>query len=296
MLTVQSPAKINLTLEVLAKRPDDYHEIRSVMQTVDLCDSIEIDENGAAARIEIHTNQMACPVDEKNLVWQAVHWLREETGFDLGLSFRIEKRIPIGGGLGGGSSNAASVLNALCAGYSLEMGRDALIRIASRIGSDVPFFLLGGTALATGRGEVLHDTHQLPESHFVVCNPGFPADTGRVYGSSILREAIGRRDVDENLSERFLAHIRKPDLFKYMCNDLQGPALGLYPRIRELLEFFSELGVPNAMLSGSGSTVFAPVASSEEGELTVRKLEMAGYFARCCKSIGREAAPRVVHD
>ncbi|MCD6326235.1 4-(cytidine 5'-diphospho)-2-C-methyl-D-erythritol kinase [bacterium] len=290
MLTVQSPAKINLTLEVLAERPDGYHEIRSVMQTVDLCDSITIDENGGPSRIEIHTNQMACPVDEKNLVWQAVHWLQAETGFDLGFTFRIEKRIPIGGGLGGGSSNAASVLNALCNSYSLKIGRDSLIRIASRIGSDVPFFLLGGTALATGRGEILRDTLQLPESHFVLCNPGLSVNTGRVYSSSILKRAVEQRGVDVNLSEQFLAHILEPGRFEYMCNDLQKAALGPYPTIRELLALFSELGVSNTMLSGSGSTVFTPVRSPEEGELLVKKLEIAGYFAECCKSIGRENA------
>ncbi|MBN1593257.1 MAG: 4-(cytidine 5'-diphospho)-2-C-methyl-D-erythritol kinase, partial [Candidatus Coatesbacteria bacterium] len=139
MLKIESPAKLNLVLEVLGKRPDGFHEIRSVMQTIDLCDEIIIEEHPASNHIELHTDKMACPVDEKNLVWFAVQLLREKTSFDKGLQITINKHIPIGGGLGGGSSNSGTVILALVHNYALKISDADLWRIAGRIGSDVAF-------------------------------------------------------------------------------------------------------------------------------------------------------------
>ena len=155
VLKIRSPAKLNLVLEVLGERADGYHEVRTVMQSIDLCDEISIEGHSLAGHLELHTNVMSCPVDEKNLVWQAIHWLREATGLEEGFVITIDKSIPVSAGLGGGSSNAGAVLAALVARYKLNVGHGVLRQTASRIGSDVPFFLVGGTSHATGRGEIV---------------------------------------------------------------------------------------------------------------------------------------------
>ncbi len=287
MLKIKSPAKINLVLEVLRKRADDYHDIRTVMQSIDLCDEITIEELPVARHFELHTDTMSCPVDEKNLVWQAIHWLREATGFDAGLAITINKNIPIGGGLGGGSSNAGAVLLALVAQYGLDIGRDDLQRIASRLGSDVSFFLVGGTALATGRGEIVQTAPDLPKTAFVLANPGIRADTERVYAALRLRGTANKRASASNACAAFLDAPHGPKRWELMTNDLLPAARRLYPRIDEVFAMFSALGIDRAMLSGSGATVFAPVASLDEGKELVVRLETAGFWAATCESLDR---------
>ena len=295
MLTLSSPAKINLTLEVLSKRPDGYHEVRTLMQTVDLCDSITIEELPKARSLEIHVDKMSCPTDERNLVWQAIHWLRESTGFDVGLSVTIEKRIPIGGGLGGGSSNGAAVLLTVANQYGLLVDGESLLEIASRLGSDVPFFLLGGTAQATGRGEIIEPVADLPASLFVLCSPGVSTETARVYSSSVLSRSLKRkRDHAVNVTEEFLSAIGTEDRWKYMVNELQPSALSLYPGIGKMLDLLLEMGAPRPLLTGSGSTVFTPVASREQAELVVAKMRTAGFWATSVESVAREAYRKLV--
>ena len=294
MLKIKSPAKLNLVLEVLRRRPDDYHDIRTVMQSIDLCDSITIEEHPTAGHIELHTDMMACPVDERNLIWQAVHYLRDATGFDVGLAITIEKRIPIGGGLGGGSSNAGTVLLALVGQYGLDISRADLNRTASRIGSDVAFFLIGGTAVATGRGESVEEVPELPRTGFVLANPGVFVKTGQVYANLDLGEKNNERWSARNASERFLSQSGGPICWEFMLNDLQPAARRLYPRIEEVFEIFSALGVRHAMLSGSGETVFAPLKSLDEGNELVIRLQTAGFWAAACESMDRSQFHRSV--
>ena len=287
MLKIKSPAKINLVLEVLGKRADDYHDVRTVMQSIDLCDELGIEEHPIDRHLELHTDTMSCPVDEKNLVWQAIHWLRDATGFDVGLAITIDKNIPIGGGLGGGSSNAGAVLVALIARYELDISRDDLHRIASRIGSDVSFFLVGGTALATGRGEIVQKAPDLPKTAFVLAKPGISVDTARVYAGLRLRQTADGRASTANACAAFLDHPHGAKRWELLKNDLQPAARRLYPRIDEVFAMFSALGIDRAMLSGSGATVFAPVASLNAGKELVVRLETAGFWAATCESIDR---------
>lgn len=293
MLKIESPAKINLTLEVLGKRPDGFHEIRSLMQTIDLCDSVTIEEHRTRGHIEMHSDTMGCPVDEKNLVWQAVQLLRDATGFDLGLSITIQKRIYVAGGLGGGSSNAGTVLRALVDRYQLDIDSQSLFALASRIGSDVPFFLVGGTALATGRGEKIEEVEQLPQSVFVLANPRVSVETRRVYESKTLAEQIINRRISGNASAHFLEHIASPDRWRFMTNDLQAPARSLYPAIDELLTTFAAMGIEQPMLAGSGGTVFANIGSLERGEALVSRLKLAGFSALTCHSIDHRQFERL---
>ena len=287
MLKLRPPAKINLVLEVLRKRADGYHDVRTVMQSIDLCDEITIEEHPTAGHLELHTDTMRCPVDEKNLVWQAIHWLREATGFDAGLAITMNKNIPIGGGLGGGSSDAGAVLLALVSHYGLDISRDGLYRIAARIGSDVSFFLVGGTALATGRGEIVNQLPDLPETAFVLANPRIAIDTSRVYAGLGLKETKVELASTKNACAAFLDHPHSPKRWELMKNDLQSAARRLYPRLDEVFAMLSALGAEHPTLSGSGATVFAPVKSHDEGKELVVRLQTAGFWAAACQSINR---------
>ena len=287
MLKLRPPAKINLVLEVLRKRADGYHDIRTVMQSIDLCDEVTVEEHPTAGHLELHTDTMRCPVDEKNLVWQAIHWLREATGFDAGLAITINKNIPIGGGLGGGSSDAGAVLLALVSQYGLDIGRDDLNRIAARIGSDVSYFLVGGTALATARGEIVNQMPDLPETAFVLANPRLAVDTSRVYASLGLKETKEGLASTRNACAAFLDHPHGPKRWELTKNDLEPAARRLYPRLNEVFAMLLALGAEHPMLSGSGATVFAPVKSLDDGKELVVRLQTAGFWAVACQSINR---------
>jgi len=293
VLKIRSPAKINLVLEVLGERADGYHEVRTVMQSIDLCDEILIEEHPLAGHLELHTNTMSCPVDEKNLVWQAIHWLREATGFNKGLVITIDKNIPVSAGFGGGSSNAGTVLAALVAKYGLNVGHNVLHQIAGRVGSDVSFFLIGGTALATGRGEIVADAPQLPKTSFVLASPGIPVETGRVYRGLRLTGA-SRARAPKDACSSFLAQIARPECWEMMANDLEATARRLYPSINDVFEVLSALGVKHAMVSGSGGAVFAPVESPEAAKQLALRLSTAGFWSQACESMDRAEFKRGV--
>lgn len=294
MLKIKSPAKINLTLEVLKERPDGYHQIRSVMQTVDLCDEILIEETPTPGAIQIHTDSIQCPVDERNLVWQALWWLRKATGFDRGLSIQITKNIPIGAGLGGGSSNAASVLAAVIHHFGIQIDQERLVAIAAQVGSDVPFFLIGGTALATGRGERVRPTNPIPKTHFLLLNPGFPVDTAKVYRSEKLKEWLGARPAGSNASARFLSAIEEGEPWRFIVNELEPAARACYPRIGEAFDLLAAMAVPYAVMTGSGPTVVAPIADRKTALQLENRARIAGFWAQTCVPVDGEAFGRLV--
>lgn len=287
MLKIRSPAKLNLVLEVLGERADGYHEIRTVMQSIDLCDEISIEEHPLAGHLELHTNTMRCPVDEKNLVWQAIHWLREATGFEKGLVITIDKNIPVSAGFGGGSSNAGAVLAALVKRYRLNVTQSVLHQTASRIGSDVSFFLVGGTVLATGRGEIVAEATQLAKTSFILACPSILVETRKVYRGLRLASTPAKATSPANACASFLAHINQPECWEMMKNDLEAPARQLYPSIDEVFEMLSALGVKHAMLSGSGGAVFAPVESPDVATKLAIRLNTAGFWSRTCESMDR---------
>ena len=180
-LTVEAPAKLNLTLDVLGRRADGYHDLNMVMQSVALSDTITL-ELGTGGPLSVRTNLGFLPNNEKNLAAAAALALQRETGRDAGgLSIAIHKRIPVCAGMGGGSSDAAAVLRAL--NGALETGLDPLelARLGEQVGSDVPYCVLGGTALAQGRGEVLTPLPSLPRCAVVVCKPSFSISTPELF-------------------------------------------------------------------------------------------------------------------
>ncbi|MEZ6195689.1 MAG: 4-(cytidine 5'-diphospho)-2-C-methyl-D-erythritol kinase [Planctomycetota bacterium] len=242
-------AKINLFLEVPARRPDGYHEIETVMHEIDLADEIEL-ERAAETRLEI--DDPALDLGEDNLALRALRALERRLDRPLDAVVRIRKRIPAGGGLGGGSSDATAVLRGLDRLHGLGLDPREIESVAAEVGSDTAFFARGGTALCRGRGELVSPLPRGPRLAFVLVLPGIHVPTGPVFGALRLPE----RPRSSYALLRRMAWDRSiapgdPALF----NRLEAPARRLHP---ELDAFFVELDEPDARLSGSGSTIFLP--------------------------------------
>ena len=253
--TVLARAKLNLTLDVLGKRPDGYHDLKMVMQSVALADTLTV-ETGTGEGLEVRTDLSFLPNNEKNLAAAAALAFQTVTGRDLGgVAIAIEKRIPVCAGMGGGSSDAAAVLRSL--ERMLGTGQDlaALARIGERVGSDVPYCVLRGTALAEGRGEVLTPLSALPHCHVVICKPAFSISTPELFRAVDGVRLRCRPDTDGVLAA-------------LEAGDLGGVARRMYnvfedvlpPRQRaEVAAIRSVLvqhGALGANMSGTGPTVF----------------------------------------
>jgi len=273
-LTLPSPAKINLFLEVLAKRDDGYHEIRSALQVIDLSDQVTLTktEGGIVVRVKGE----AAPSGQENLAYRAAELLLRETGIKGGAEVTIEKRIPVGGGLGGGSSNAATTLWGLNLLFGLELSLETLMELGARLGADVPFFFLGGLAFATGRGERLQPLPPLPTWWVVVANPGFPISTGWVY------QALAPPLTDEALTltiKDLLLRCEGERALSLSFNRLEEVVLPRYPEVARLKGLLTSWGAKPALMAGSGSSVFGMVPERRQGEAMVERLREAGLRA-----------------
>ena len=246
-LTVESFAKVNRSLRVLGKRSDGYYEIDTIFQTVDLSDRmdfLEREEKGVALTIE----GADLPFGDENLVLRAAKALLARAGVTRGADIHLSKRIPIGGGMGGGSSNAAAALRGLSALWELTLTEGDLHTLAASLGSDVPFFLLGGRARGTGRGEILEPLEDGPEEWLVLVLPPFSLSTAVVYGA-LAAPALTDSAAATNLPGSDSGG--GPDR-----NDLEPAAESLRGELRRFRAALSDSGATSARLSGSGSTVF----------------------------------------
>ena len=278
-------AKINLTLEVLGRRADGYHEVKTVLQTIDLADKLHFTR---APRLEIQSSEPRLD-GEDNLVWMAADALRRSTGCDDGARIRLEKHIPIGMGLGGGSSDAAATLKALNSLWRLNMGHEDLRSTGASLGADVPFFVEGGTALGEGRGTTITALPALQQSWIVLlCTSGYrdsgiPATpkTARLY--SMLRPehytdgTHTRRLVDALRNGRF----SQDRLF----NVFERVAPSAFVGLGRAQQDFLGAGVDAVHLSGTGPALYGFVSSKEEGEGVVRSLKRKGLDAYCVSTI-----------
>jgi 4-diphosphocytidyl-2-C-methyl-D-erythritol kinase len=276
-LTAEAFAKVNRSLRVLGKRPDGFHELDTVFQTVDLTDTLfflEGEEGGrAAGHVSLTIEGAELPADDSNLILRAAASLQERFGPRRGARIHLSKRIPIGGGMGGGSSNAASALRGLAALWRLPATEADLHALAVSLGSDVPFFLLGGRARGRGRGEVLTPLPDGPEEWLVLAFPPFSLSTAAVYGA-FSGAALTDSGAQTNL--------RGPDSGGGPDrNDLEPAAESLRGELRRLRLALSEHGATSARLSGSGSTVFGVFGDEKsarrafEGLAGLRKEMMA---------------------
>jgi 4-diphosphocytidyl-2-C-methyl-D-erythritol kinase len=247
-----SPAKINFGLRILGKRPDGYHAIETILQMLDLCDWLTFRANDTGT-IALTCRPPTLPTDERNLVIRAARSLQQLSHASHGVDITLEKRIPIAAGLGGGSSNAATALLALNHLWGLKCPATVLHQLAAQLGSDVPFFLNGPTALAAGRGEVLSPIPPLPPLTGVLVNPGFGVSAGWAYGQ--FRDRSLGSDQTLAITLRALQNQELSLLADAIINDLEPGVAAVYPVIREMQEALRAVGAVATFLSGSGPTV-----------------------------------------
>ncbi|WP_102693389.1 4-(cytidine 5'-diphospho)-2-C-methyl-D-erythritol kinase [Rummeliibacillus pycnus] len=255
MLYVKAPAKINLTLDVLYKRPDGYHEVEMVMTTVDLADRVglKIRNDG---QILIHSSSNFVPDDQRNLAYQAAKLLQDTYSVQKGVSITIDKQIPVAAGLAGGSSDAAATLKGLNTLWNLNLSIDKLAELGAKIGSDVSFCVYGGTAIARGRGEKIEHIATPPSCWVVLAKPTIGVSTAAVYGGLNIEE------VKHPNTLQMRQAIEDKD-YTLLCstigNVLESVTLKLHPEVAVIKEQMSRFGADAVLMSGSGPTVFGLV-------------------------------------
>ena len=255
MVTVKATAKINLTLDTLYKREDNYHEVEMIMTMVDLADYVTVSEL-PEDKIVIKSNEFGIPLNEKNLAFQAAKLFKRHFEIDKGVEIFIKKRIPVAAGLAGGSSNAAATLKALRRLWKVDCTLEELAELGASLGSDIPFCVIGGTALATGRGELIKPIPSPPKCWVILIKPRIGVSTKVVY------EALDANAAHHPDTEGMLASIAAQD-YKGICqrlgNSLEDVTFSKYPEVAEIKNKLIQFGVDAALMSGSGPTVFALV-------------------------------------
>lgn len=273
-IKVRALAKINLGLDVLGKREDGYHEVRMVMQTIHLYDRIlirRIKASGIRGSIKVVTNLFYLPSNENNLVYKAAKLLRDEFGIRDGVFINLKKYIPVAAGLAGGSSDAAAVLFGMNRMFQLGLSLDELMERGVKIGADVPYCLLRGTALAEGIGEELTPLKPVPKCLVLVAKPSVSVSTKYVYENLRLDDNMVHPDMDALLSA-----IDKQDLKQIaanMGNVLETVTIPRYPVILRIKEEMKRMGALNAMMSGSGPTVFGLFESEQRAKAAYKEIK-----------------------
>lgn len=264
-------AKVNLTLDVLGKRPDGYHDIKSVMQTISVRDDVEIDV-GTGKPWNLLCSREDIPTDETNLAWKAAKVFCDAAGRDPnGLEIRITKRIPSEAGLGGGSADAAAVLRALNRHYNSPFSILALAELGAQVGSDVPFCVLCGTAEVTGRGEYLRVLPRIPECFFVVVKPKFAASTPELY-RKLDETAISRRP-DHNAMESALLSGDLNAVAENLCNVFDPLVTAEHLELNYIKSILNSYGALGMQMTGSGSAVFGILPSFEYAAVVCNMLK-----------------------
>ena len=257
MIKIEGNAKINLTLDILGKRPDGYHEVAMVMQSIGLHDTIEMEKSAAGIALTINVPWLRA--DEKNLAWRAAALMQQEYGLSGGVNMRLTKRIPVAAGLAGGSADAAAVLRGMNRLYELGLSDAKLCELGARLGSDIPFCLLGGTMLSTGRGEVLTRLSNLPETWVVLAKPRISVSTAWAYQN--YDEQGAEQHPDNARIQQEIARWDRKAVAKLLCNVLESVTIKRYDVISRYKTMMLEQGAMASMMSGSGPTVFGLVGS-----------------------------------
>lgn len=257
-LTLLAPAKINLCLHVLRKRADGYHDLAMLMQRLSLYDRITLDltDNGEVA---VRCDNLPLAPGEENIAARAARCLLRRAGSRHGVTITIDKQIPVAAGLGGGSSDAATVLLGLNQLLGLDLGREELMAEGVKLGADVPFFVFGETAWATGIGDRLQPLPPLPPVHYVLVNPGVAVSTAWVYQNLALTSS---RALDK--LPQFPGTML--ELAGLLHNDLERVTIDRYPVIAQIKQRLLDRGALGALMSGSGPTVFGMFAARHDAE------------------------------
>ncbi len=267
-MTLLAPAKINLGLFVHGKRPDGYHEIETVLQMVSLYDEITIDEGEG---IELILDGFGLPAGEENLIVRAARLICREVGKEPQFRIRLKKKIPVGAGLGGGSSDAASTLAGLNRLWGNPLSRERLMELSVQLGMDVPFFLFSATAKATGRGEILDALPSpAPSLWVLLVHPALKVSTREVYEGL----KLGLTTKHKHISMRRFSVTTFKNGPSELSNDLERVTFKAYPLLREIKESLFELGALGGAMSGSGSTLFGIFPDREAADAAGRALEL----------------------
>jgi len=281
-LRVFSFAKINLTLAVLGRRPDGYHNVETVFQTIDLADELDF---RPSAEINLTCEGLPDVSEKDNIIWKAALSLAERTGERRGAAITLRKKIPSGAGLGGGSGNAAAALLGLRRFWNLNISDADICAIASSLGSDVPFFLMGGAALGKGRGEILAALPDFQPEHLVVIFPGVSVSTASAYQA--LNLGLTSADSDPRI-QFFLGLAKNGSSWRAgIFNDFETAILPAYPEIAEAKSFLEKRGAIAALLSGSGSSVFGFFQSEESARAAAAVAGQANWRVFPAKTLTR---------
>jgi 4-diphosphocytidyl-2-C-methyl-D-erythritol kinase len=285
-INVPAFAKINLGLRVRGRRPDGYHEISTIFQTVTLHDTLSFQATTDGS-LGLVCSDPSIPADDSNLVLRAAAALRERFGVSQGVRVELEKVIPAGGGLGGGSADAAVTLAALATLWGVETDAGQLAEIGARLGADVPFFLAGGTALGTGTGTDIRPLEDAPEMHLVIVTPGAHVSTAEAYGA-LGAPALTKVGPLVNLSVSRTEADFPDSLCGVWSNDFEAVVVRLYPEIGRARKTLVESGAERVMLSGSGSSVFGVFESKGAAARARETLKPeSGWEVFACETLTR---------
>lgn len=261
-IQMKALAKVNLGLDVIRRREDGYHEVKMIMQTLDLFDHVTLEKRDEAG-ITLETNLSFLPVDEQNIAYRAAKMLMDEFQIPGGLHIKIEKNIPVAAGMAGGSTNGAAVLYGMNKIYQLGLSTKELMERGVRLGADVPYCILRGTVLSEGIGEVLTPVAPMPDCYILVAKPPISVSTKHVYENLKLDQIKTHPDIDgmiDALAAKDLAGITSR-----MENVLETVTIPEHPEIQLIKDQMMEAGALNALMSGSGPTVFGIFEDKEQG-------------------------------
>jgi 4-diphosphocytidyl-2-C-methyl-D-erythritol kinase len=281
-ISFKTPAKVNFGLHILGKREDGFHELETLFQMVNWCDEIKIE--CLSRGLELVCNQPDIPTDKGNLVIRAAHILQTRYPERCkGARIHLNKNIPHGAGLGGGSGNAAGVLLGLNFLWGLKLKREDLISVASELGSDVPFFLFSPCAIGRGRGEILEPVKNSIRFYVLMVYPGFAVPTASVYGN--LKLKLTKRENNISILKNFLLQSEFAQLGATWSNDLELFVFKEYPGLSGIKKEMLALGAKGALLSGSGSTVFGIFDNPETANSAHARLDRGKFMLFLAESV-----------
>ena len=272
VISLKAPAKVNLFLEILGKRDDGFHEIETIMQEIDLADSLQFEETQEGVTLEC--NDKNIPANQDNLVCKAANLILEECGIKKGVLINLEKNIPVGAGLGGGSSDAATTLKALNSLWKVGLNNEELMEFAAKLGSDIPFFINGKTALCRGRGELITPVEVRNRMDYIILFPRVHISTETIYKNLKIDLTKKRKDVSFFLDA--LKYSEVAGISKLLFNRLEEIIFATYPdllQVKSTLESFDFCGLS---ISGSGSAFFGLCNDRHQAEVIKSKVESSG--------------------
>ena len=262
-ISMKAYAKINLGLDVIGKLENGYHEVRMIMQSVDLYDKITVTRNDSG-KITIKTNLSFLPTGPDNLVYKAADLLRQEFGIKDGIYIDLYKFIPVAAGMAGGSTDGAAVLKAVNQLFDLKLTDEELMERGAKLGADIPYCIMGGTALAEGIGEKLTKLPDCPRCYVVIAKPGISVSTRFVYENLVLDENTNHPDTDGMI--KCIENNDIDGVAARLCNVLESVTEKEYPIIADIKKDMLSHGALNALMSGSGPTVFGIFKDKEKAE------------------------------